>query len=65
MPQPPSPPPPLLSLRAVVVLMTAILLGLIASGIAFLSARDVATAALYGGGVTLLAIPAVRGLVGH
>ncbi len=66
-PQPPSPPspPPLLPLRAVVVLMTAIILGLLAAGIAFLGARDLATAALCGGGVTLLAIPAVHGLVGH
>ena len=47
----PSPPPdPLLTVRAVVVLMLSLIVGLLAGGLSYLAAHDVPTALLVAGG---------------
>lgn len=44
------PPGPLLTVRTTVILLTALVIGLVAGGLAVFAHRDVATAVLVGGG---------------
>src|SRR5262245_54908470 len=61
----PSPPPrPLLTVRAAVVLLIALVVGLAAAGLGYLAYRDVPGAVLLGGGAAGSAVALFHGLVG-
>ena len=56
-------PEPLITVRAMVVLLTAVLVGLIAGGLGYMAYGDAPTAALVGGGATGAALALINSLL--
>ena len=56
-------PEPLLTVRAAVVVLLALVIGLIAGGLGFLAYRDAATAALVGGAAAGFGLQLFHGLL--
>ena len=67
MPDPNSAPTaePLLTLRAAVVLLTALVIGLVAGVLGYIAQHDVATAFLIGGGASGGALLMFHGIIGR
>jgi hypothetical protein len=59
------PPSPLLTVRAAVVLLTAVVIGLVAGGLGYLAHHDVATGVLIGGGAVGGALLLFHNLLGR
>ena len=59
------PPSPLLTVRAAVVLLTALVVSLVAGGLGYLAHHDVATGVLIGGGAMGGAVALVHTLLGR
>lgn len=59
------PPSPLLTVRAAVVLLTAIVVGLVAGALGYLAHHDVATGVLIGGGALGAALLLFHSLLGR
>jgi hypothetical protein len=58
-------PDPLLTVRAAVVLLIAVVVGLVAGAVGFLAHRDLPTAVLVGGGAAGAALVLFHGLLGR
>jgi hypothetical protein len=61
----PPPPDPLLTVRAALVLLTAIVVGLVAGGLGYLAHHDVPTAVLVAGAAAGGALMLFHSLLGH
>lgn len=60
-----TPPEPdrLLTTRAAVVLLTALVLGLVAGALSFLATQNVAAAVLVGGGAVVAVVPVINAIL--
>lgn len=59
------PPDPLLSVRAALVFLGALTIGVVAGVLSYLAQRDVASACLVGGGAVAAAIVLLNSMVGR
>ncbi len=58
-----SPPEPLLSLRAAVILLIALFVGVIAGVLSYLASSNIAAAALVGGGAVTVILPVTHSIL--